>query len=346
MTGSGRVVILMLCGCLALAGCGGPPAPEVQIAEGIDAVHAEPPGSRHLDVQFLGVAGFVFRHAGDLVMTAPMFSNPSLWKLIPFTELEADTARIDAFLPPVAEAAAILVGHAHYDHLMDVPYIAKRHAPKAIVYGSETMGHTIAAAVPESRRKAVNALAARPGRMGVWIYNEPRTVRWMAIEASHAPHIGRLNLLQGTLRKDLRRLPRTAFGYLEGQTYAWLIDFLDEIGAVRLRIYYQDSASGPPDGMLPEFPAESARRVDVAIVGVASFRNLDRHPERLIRHLRARHYVFSHWDNFLLPPDAPVEVLPGTDLVEFIRRAESALPEDADWKLPRPRAVLRFPVQP
>lgn len=325
-------------------GCGRPVPEGIALADGIDAVHAEPPGSRFVDVQFLGVAGFVIRHAGGTLLTAPMLSNPPIMRLLPFTDLAPDTETIDRLLPPVADADAILVGHTHYDHLLDVPYIARRHARKAVVYGSQTMAHTLASVLPPERRRAVNVLAARPGRSGVWIYNERRTARWMPIQASHAPHVGRLRLLQGTHEKDLPRLPRTVFGYLEGQTLAWVIDFLDEIGTPRLRIYYQDSACGPPDGMLPDFPGEAQRRVDVAIIGVASFRNLDEHPQRIVRHLNARHYVFSHWDNFLAPADGPVEVLPGTDLAEFVRRAESVLPEDADWTLPRPQAVLRFPV--
>ncbi len=327
-----------------LSGCGQPVPDGLELSAGIDAVHAGPPGTGFVDVQFLGVAGFVLRHANDMIMTAPMFSNPPLSKLIPFTELTFDRNAIDRFLPPVADAEAILVGHAHYDHLLDVPYIARRHARNAVVYGSATMSHTIAAALPVERRKVVNVLAARPGRPGIWLYNKKRTMRWMAIEAAHAPHLRNLTLLKGYYDRDLPRLPRTAFGYLEGQTFAWLIDFLDEAGVPRLRIYYQDSACGPPDGMLPELPEDDVRRVDVAVVGVASFANLPEHPQRLIRHLGARHYVFSHWDNFLVSPADPVEVLPGVDLAEFVRRAETVLPEDADWTLPRPLAVLRFAV--
>ncbi len=333
---------LTLCGLVLLAGCGQPLPEDIELAQGLDPVHAGPPPVGHADVQFLGVAGFIFRYAGETLMTAPMLSNPPLRALIPFRELEADHDAIDRFLPPVADVQAILVGHAHYDHLLDVPYIARRHAPAAVVYGSRTMVHTIASALPAERLKAVDILAAIPGRPGVWIHNKRRNVRWMAIRAAHAPHIGRLTLLKGGYERDLPRLPRTAIGYREGQTYAWLIDFLDEIGTPRLRIYYQDSASGPPDAMLPKLPAKDERRVDIAIVGVASFKNVPGHPQELIRHLNARHYVFSHWDNFLVPPDAPLEVLPGTDLQEFVRRVGEALPEDADWRFPKPFSVQRF----
>ena len=39
---------------------------------------------------------------------------------------------------PLAAVHAILVGHSHYDHLMDVPLIARRYVPNATIYGSLT----------------------------------------------------------------------------------------------------------------------------------------------------------------------------------------------------------------
>jgi L-ascorbate metabolism protein UlaG (beta-lactamase superfamily) len=61
----------------------------------------------------------------------------------------------------------LLVGHAHYDHLLDVPRILQTHAPQAKVYGSKTMGHILAAVIPCERivdAERVMAEGAKPGQ--------------------------------------------------------------------------------------------------------------------------------------------------------------------------------------
>ena len=80
-----------------------------------------------------------------------MFTNPSLFKLASLTRLKTDEGLVDHLLPSVEDVEMILVGHTHYDHLMDVPYIMTKHAKKSVVCGSETMGHIMAAAVDKSR---------------------------------------------------------------------------------------------------------------------------------------------------------------------------------------------------
>ncbi len=336
--------VTMLFTALLLAGCGNPVPEDITLYEGPDPTHLQPPGRDEVEVQFLGVAGFLFRHAGVSLMTAPMFSNPPWWKVIPFTVLRTDREAVARWIPPVADVQAILVGHAHYDHLMDVPWIMRRHARSAVAYGSRTMTHIVAAEVPRRRLKAVNVLAAHGATAGVWLYNPQRTARWMALRSRHAPHFSGVTLLGGSYGEDLQRLPRTFAGYVEGETFAWLIDFLDDLGRARFRIYYQDSAASPPDGVIPELAEADRRPVDVAVIGVASFAQLDNHPEGIIGHTAARHYVFSHWENFTRGLDEAPEPLPGTDLGLFVRRAVAALPEGAAWYLPKPMAVLRIPV--
>lgn len=333
-----------LAGALLAGACGNPLPEDIVPYDGPDPTHLQPPGRDEVEAQFLGVAGFLFRHSGVSIMTAPMFSNPSLWKVIPFTILRTDRDAVARWIPPSADVQAILVGHAHYDHLMDVPWIMNRHARNAVAYGSRTMTHIVAAEVPRKRLKAVNLLAARGATPGVWLYNPGRTARWMPLQSRHAPHFRGLTLLGGTYEQDLERLPRTFAGYVEGQTLAWLIDFIGETGKVRFRIYYQDSAAGPPDGIIPDLPELDRRPVDLAVIGVASFAQLPDHPQGIIGHVAARHYVFSHWENFMRGLDKSPEPVPGTDLREFLRRAEAALPEGSRWYLPRPLAVIRVPV--
>lgn len=315
-----------------------------------------------LQIKYLGVGGFVLQRGHDVILTAPFFSNPSLLRvglsILGLLPIQADPQRIDAFLPPMEEVAGILVGHAHYDHLMDIPYIAQKRTPRARVYGSETMKNILSAVLPEERLIALDAEAADPnGAPGRWQTVIKDRIRIMAVRSKHAPHRCLfdshfcLKLFQGMVEEPLHKLPRTARGWKEGQTFAYLIDFLDEQGAIAFRIHYQDAASSPPRGFPPHLSPQEQKRVDVAILCVPGYREVRKYPERLIRAIQPRFVVLAHWENFFRPrtgDPGDLQVVPGgTDPKEFITRLKTVLPNDAAWILPRPGAWLHFtPLKP
>jgi mRNA degradation ribonuclease J1/J2 len=70
------------------------------------------------------VGGLLFRRGNDAIMTAPFYSNPNIFRVGLRRPIHSDTNLVERLLPDVSDVRAILVGHAHYDHLMDVPYIA------------------------------------------------------------------------------------------------------------------------------------------------------------------------------------------------------------------------------
>jgi hypothetical protein len=104
----------------------------------VDPSGTKPP----IELHFLGADGFLVRRGTDAFMTGPFYSNPSLLEAGP-QEIHSDTGLIDRLLPDVSDVKAIFVGHGHYDHLMDVPYVADRYATQARVYGSQTVKHIL-----------------------------------------------------------------------------------------------------------------------------------------------------------------------------------------------------------
>jgi hypothetical protein len=98
-----------------------------------------PSGSKAVEVTFLGVGGLLIRWDGQSIMTPPLYSNPTMGE-VALSELYPDGERIDRLLHyPLGDLKAILVGHAHYDHALDVPYIASKKASQAWIYGSQTL---------------------------------------------------------------------------------------------------------------------------------------------------------------------------------------------------------------
>lgn len=320
---------------LLLAGCAQNPAglPLWQNAE------ATPPS-----LQYLGVGGYLLRWQGEALLFAPSFSNPASLGQPPL-RVEADKAKIDQLMPAAADVSMLLVGHAHYDHLLDVPYVLQAHSPQAKVYGSKTMGHILAAVIPRERivdAESAMAVGATPGQ---WFYSPQRRLRAMPIKSEHAPHMFGIKLLTGSYTEDLTELPRSTFGWKEGQTLAWLVDLLDEQGRPLYRIHYQDAASTPPLGLPPQLP--DSKRVDVVVLCVGAWNQAAAYPQVLLQRLQPRLALLGHWEDFFGNDPRQPQGLRLQDIRGIVGVTRANLPADGSLKLPVPFAQIPLPpLQP
>ena len=302
-----------------------------------------PDGRASIDVQYLGVGGWLIRGDGGAILTAPLFSNPSFMR-VGLWSIHPDTALINRFMPDASDVSAILVGHAHYDHLMDVPYVARRHAPTATVYGNETTRNILAAGgVPWHRRVSLNDRAGDSENGGEWVTVAGGRIRFMALRSDHAPHFRGIELYEGFYRSRQPDLPVFAWDWVGGETLAYLIDFLDENGQVEFRIHYADATSSPPDGhVAPAVLAEHP--VDLAVLCPPSFSYATDYPEGILANLRPRFVMLGHWEDFFRPRTEPTKVVRLFDVQEFVRRMKTALPADTEWWMPEPGVAVQLPI--
>jgi hypothetical protein len=314
-----------------------------------------------VSITYLGVSGLLIQHQGRVLLTAPFFSNPSLGEVRPrVTKLLRSTPRIapdtnlvERFLPPGADrATTILVGHGHYDHLMDIPYIATHRAPSATIYGSPTvrhmlMGDSTLRANGGRRVVAIPAAAiGTPQRQGVWYYSADSAYRFMALLASHAPTYRAwrqsYTFTSGTIDADLDSLPHTAAEWKLGEPYSYLIDVLStDARRTVFRIYFQDAPSEPPLG----FPASdllAERAIDVAVLCAATSSNVSNTPDSLLKILKPRHVILTHWEDFFRPQSLPLQLSRATDLDALRRSLDKSLAQSSDWVMPLPQTTIRF----
>lgn len=302
-------------------------------------------GGSKLAVQYLGVAGYLFQYGEDSIMTAPSFTNPSLMDVsLPFS-IKPNRKLIDKLLPEQAKQAEfILVGHAHYDHLLDVPYIMQQHMQTTTAVGSTTMTNIVTAVIDEQRLLDITDYAAEGEKRGTWIYNQNNTIRFMPIKSDHAPHLMGIKVMSGSYKEALTELPSTAYGWKEGQTYAYVIDFLDNQQQPIYRIHYQDAASNSPDGLMPVM--DDTKAVDMAILCVAAFHQVDDYPDAILQQAQPKTIVLGHWEDFFgnNSVDNKTKSLKGvrmTNIDAFIRRVEAAKVAGAISVLPAPLSWIQ-----
>jgi hypothetical protein len=263
-----------------------------------------------------------------------------------------DTLRIDSLLPRSADrASTILVGHGHYDHLMDVPYIATRRATSARIYGSPTVRHML---LGDSTLRSANgrrvvaiptSAAGTREHRGLWYYSDDSAFRFMALASGHAPTFrawkAKYLFSGGSLDADLDSLPHSASDWKLGEPYAYIIDVLSMTTRVPVfRLYFQDAPAEPPLG----FPSDdllAERAVDLAVLCAATSSNVSNTPDSLLKVLRPREVLVAHWEDFFRSQTRPVQLSPGTNLPAFMKSLNRSL-RGTRWVMPLPQATFRF----
>lgn len=323
---------------VALAGCWRHTLPEVS-----GSVDVAPPGADAVTFTYLGVGGWIIERGDVQIIAAPLFTNPSFLRT-GMLGIRSDTARVSAYMSPydVSHARAILVGHAHYDHLMDVPQVARRHAPDARILGSETVKNTLGTwSGLMDRVDLVEDYAADQESPGRWMTLGPG-LRVLPLRSKHAPHFNGLTLYQGTTDEPFIEEPRWATEWLDGPTYAFLIDFLDADGSVAFRVYYQDAVVQAPLGFAPD-ALIAERPVDAAIFVPATFDQVEWHPEAFVENLHPTWVLLGHWEDFFRSPAESTRSILLTDIGQFRSRLRRVFAGES-W-LPEIGTVFRLPVR-
>jgi L-ascorbate metabolism protein UlaG (beta-lactamase superfamily) len=253
-------------------------APEHEAATALGWGAAPPLALPGLEIEWLGTAGFRLTAGGTTVLIDPYVSRPGVRDVALARPLRASTALIDRHVP---RADAVLVGHTHFDHALDVPTIARRDG--STVYGSRSLHHLMG--LHGLTAAAVQVEPHRPYEIG------PFTVAFVPSRHSR--------LLAGVAVPSGGELTCDHLDHLNGRAYncgqVWGIT----IDVAGLTLYHQGSADLLDDARLP-------RDVDVFLCGIAGRAFARGYLQRILTRLEPKVVVPHHWDDFLAPLDGPL----------------------------------------
>ena len=256
-----------------------------------------------------GVAGFVFELAGTRIALDPFVSRPSLWGVL-FRAPRPDTHLVEARF---ADLDAVFVGHAHYDHTLDLPAVAKA-SPGAVFHGGPV-------AMELGRRLGIACARLRTVQDGKTIEVGPFRVG--AVPAAH----GKLPLARLYDRETLMGdgPPRTPLRYPRGEVYGWRV----EGGG---RTFYVQGSAG-----LNEAGLEGQAPVDALVACLALRHGTPGYLPALARRLEPEILVPCHHDDLFRPLRDPPR---GVYRLGWSRFLEEAREMEADhgtrlWCPPR-----------
>lgn len=253
-------------------------APEHEAVAALAWEAAPPLALSGLEIEWIGTAGFRLAAEGTTLLVDPYVSRPTARAVAFDRPLRASADLIDRHLP---RADAVLVGHTHFDHALDVPEIARRDG--CPVYGSASLRNLMGL-----HGRAAQAVEVEPHRA----YEiGPFTVRF--VPSVHSKLLGGLAVPSGG------ELTCDHLDHLSGRAYrcgqVWGI----AIEVAGLTLYHQGSADLLDDERLP-------RGVDVFLCGIAGRAFAHRYLQRVLTQLEPKVVVPQHWDDFLSPLEDPL----------------------------------------
>jgi L-ascorbate metabolism protein UlaG (beta-lactamase superfamily) len=265
-------------------------------------------------VRWLGVAGFSFESGDTVLLHDPYLSRPGLWESLftlyrPDPEVLTPLLAEDGPAPEMARTRTVLIGHSHFDHLGDAPWIAQRTG--ATVAGSQT---TVAISqgygLPESQTRRVE-----PG--DVWIEG-PFRVR--VVESRHAKVLFGRVPLPGEVSEP-PDAPIHALSFLLGDARAYLLTHRE----TGLNVFTLSSAGRH----LPALEAMRREGVEVDLLLAAIMGRDAEFARDLVVNLRPRIVVPHHFASFFDSIDDPDAAQPSDpeDLDAFEAEVRAAAGE-------------------
>jgi L-ascorbate metabolism protein UlaG (beta-lactamase superfamily) len=252
-----------------------------------------PPG---LELTWLGTAGFRLAYQGIVVWIDPYVTRLSLRELVARRVVPPSERAIAAWID---RADAVLVGHTHFDHALDVPAIARRFGAR--VFGSRSMARLM-----KLHELAALAVVVEPHRD-----YEVGPFRFHFVPSRHSklqlglavPYAGELTC------EHVDEL--TPQRYRCGQVWGLYIE------VAGLRIYHQGSADLIEDEIRD-------RGVDLFLCGISGRRFTPRYVERIVRALAPGRIIPMHYDDFFRPLDAPTRFSLNVNLTGFADEVHGA----------------------
>ena len=259
------------------------------------------PLPKGLEVTWLGTAGFRFAYQGVVIWIDPYVTRLSV---ADFARRRVVLASDEAVGRWIDRADAVLVGHTHFDHALDVPAIARRTACK--VYGSQSLSNLMQ--LYQLREQAFVVEPHRDYEVGPFKFHFVPSQHSKLALGYRVPWSGELTC------DHVDHL--TPQAYRCGQVWGIHIE------VAGTTFYHQGSADFLEDELRD-------KHVDVFLCGISGRRFTPHYVQRIVGKLAPSLIVPTHYDDFFRPLDAKVQFSFNVNLTGFadeVREASRDLP--------------------
>ena len=219
------------------------------------------PGEK-LTVQYTGCGGLHISKDGYSILIDPFFSNQKVSRLASSIfgggddgkrKLSSSPKMVDIGMKSIQDAGgdnviAVLSAHSHYDHLMDIPAVFNKLNNHPTVYLNRSGFNTCYNVIDTNKMVILenHMTTQEKERPPLVLSLSDGTINIYPILAEHNPHIKNVKFFAGGKTKPVTGFndpygKTRANDWLEGNTFSFLIDYLDQTGKIEFRVFIQSS---------------------------------------------------------------------------------------------------------
>lgn len=275
------------------------------------------------EIRYYGTACFTIQYADNVLLTDPFISNPSASQAM-FGQVKTDVDYVERYINPATlrKVRFAISGHAHYDHLMDFPYLSKYVPESTLLVANKTAKHIMAFYDLPQQTMVANDITGDEKTEGYWVYSENNEMRVMAFKSQHPPHFAGINLMNKKYDKDLTSEPVLARDWQEGQTLAFMVDWLEEDSIV-YRIYFSSSLAKAPFSLFPKSMLDE-HPIDDLFISAILVSDFDKAPKLLIDLAKPNRIFLMHWENLFRSKEKDVKAMRTSELKKLLKELKAA----------------------
>ncbi len=256
-----------------------------------------PIGAGELSIRWFGTAAYRLEYEGKVLWIDPWFSRQGFLALL-IGVIEPNRGEIDKYLD---RADTIAIGHSHYDHAADLPYIAPKTG--AVVYGSDSTANILRAhGTDESQIRVVTG--------GDTVEEGPFKITF--VSSVHGSLMGRIPS-DFDIGPEIEP-PLRAKEYGRGPVFGLLVE------VEGYRIFHKGSAAIAEE-------SESEVRADLLLLGISLRADTKRFVYRMVEMIDPQILMPMHYDYFFRPLHKGLRLVPRTHFGQVVDEARDAKPE-------------------
>lgn len=225
-----------------------------------------------LSIKWFGASAFEFRFRDTILLVDPFLSRPNILKIL-LSELKPNKKLLEKHF---RKADYILVSHGHYDHIMDVPYVALLSKAKVCCSASASF-ILLACKLPHNQFQIISA--------GDVLQLGDILVR--VVKSRHNSFFLGEVPFKGVLTAPPKP-PLKASDYKVGEVFGFDLAFDD------YHVYLTASSNLIDESLLNI-------KADTLILSLAGYQYTNNYLERIINTIKPTTIIPSHHDNFTFP---------------------------------------------
>ncbi len=259
-----------------------------------------------LSFKWLGTTTFALSDGKTTLLFDPSLTYVSVLDFLPWRTIQTDPSEVDYWFKKcgIKKIDGVFVNHAHYDHVIDAPYVVKRYGGK--LYGSSSTANVgLGGGLRSDQVEIVGpGKEVRLGDFKIEFFYTP-----------HSPHFWDVMLADGHITAPLIP-PVNVMDYRVGDTLSFLISHNQK------KILYQ--AIGRVENPDPI----KGIKADTLLLTLANRRSTMELIDGRILSTGVKKVIPLHHDNFLLskPRNGSMNILWGQKLDEFENSMKNRAP--------------------